>query len=63
MATKPIKPKKAQPEGEKPTDIDQKRKMADLIIGQIRTTYGQGSMIKISQLFLQDHCQSILRQV
>jgi recombination protein RecA len=54
MATKPIKPKKAQPEGEKPTDIDQKRKMADLIIGQIRTTYGQGSIMKMNEILDQD---------
>ena len=54
MPVKPIKPKKPQPEGEKPTDMDQKRKMADLIIGQIRTTYGQGSIMKMNEILDQD---------
>ena len=32
------------------TDMDQKRKMADLIVGQIRTSFGQGSIMKMNEV-------------
>lgn len=52
MVAKAKKP--AQQMAEKPADIDQRRKMADLIIGQIRTTYGQGSIMKMNEVVNQD---------
>lgn len=39
---------------DRPEEIDQRRKMADLIIGQIRTTYGQGSIMKMNEVVAQD---------
>jgi recombination protein RecA len=52
MAAKAKKPEIATVE--KSADIDQRRKMADLIIGQIRTTYGQGSIMKMNEILAHD---------
>jgi recombination protein RecA len=53
MAKKVIKEKEILSIDVDNTDLEEKRKMADLVVSQIRSTFGQGSILKMNEVL--DH--------